>query len=131
MLKGLDKAIDEKNEKELENCIISLFNQSEPIDEAFYPRIEKVMLEKWHHQHEDIVNIIYLKDLKDNRFIIPIMEIAQKREIYRPYDDELESTLRKCVYALKTIGTDESNRAVQTLMQTGNENVKYALENYK
>lgn len=89
------------------------------------------MLEKWHHLHEDIVNVIYLKDLKDNRFIYPIMEIAQKGKTYRTFDDELESTLRKSVHALKTIDTDESNRALKTLLDSGNENVKHALENYK
>ncbi len=59
------------------------------------------------------------------------MLIAQQGEIYRPYDDELESTLRKCVHALKTIATELSNSAVKELLFTGNENVKYVLENYR
>ena len=75
--------------------------------------------------------MIWLRDLKDNRFISPILMIAEQGEIYRPFDDELESTLRKCVHALKTIGTNESDKAVERLLSSGNENVGYALENYK
>jgi hypothetical protein len=79
---------------------------------------------------EDIVGMIWLKGLKDDNFISPIMKIAQKRETYRPFDDELESTLRKCVHALKTIGTADANLAIEVLLRSGNENVKDALENY-
>jgi hypothetical protein len=68
--------------------------------------------------------------MKDNRFILPLLEIAHNGEMYRPYDDELEPTLRKCIHALKTIGTDEASRAITTLVETGNANVKYALANY-
>lgn len=125
------KAIDKQNEKELEDCIFELFNQSRQIDKSLYSLIEHVMLKNWHQQHEDIVNLIYLKDLKDNRFINPMMKIAEERDIYRPYDDELESTLRKCVHALKMIDSEESNKALATLIETGNENIKYTLDNYK
>ena len=59
------------------------------------------------------------------------MLIAQQREIYRLYDDELESALRKCVHVLKSIASELSNSAVKKLLDTGNENVKYALENYR
>ncbi len=131
MLRKLDQAIKNENEEELQVCIADLFNQTTEIDKTFYSRIEKILLDKWHHEHEEIVGMIWLKDLKDNRFIHPIMTIAQQGEIYRPYDDELESALRKCVHALKTIGTEESNLAVEQLLSSGNENVKYALVNYK
>jgi len=73
-----EKAIDKQNEIELEACIIELFNQSRQIDESLFSLIEHVMLENWHKQHEDIVNLIYLKDLKDNRFVNPIMKIAEE-----------------------------------------------------
>jgi len=57
--------------------------------------------------------------------------ITQEGGIYRPYDDELESALRKCVHALKTIATEQTIAAVTNLCETWNENVKSALENYK
>jgi hypothetical protein len=75
--------------------------------------------------------MIWLKDLKDDRFVTPILTIAEQGEIYRPFDGELESTLRKCVHALKTIGTEQSKLALARLISSGNENVKYALENYQ
>jgi hypothetical protein len=131
MLTRIDKAIEGESEEDLRRCIADLFNQTKEISKDFYPRIEKLLVDKWHHEHEDIVGMIWLKDLKDNRFINPILTIAEQREIYRPFDDELESTLRKCVHALKTIGTEESKQAVERLLSSGNENVKYALENYK
>jgi hypothetical protein len=131
MLKRIDKIIEEQNEGHLRTFIADLFDDTKEIDKDFYPRIEKLLVDRWHHEHEDIVGMIWLRDLKDNRFINPILAIAGQRDIYRPFDDERESTLRKCVHALKTIGTEESNLAVERLLSSGNENVKYALENYK
>jgi hypothetical protein len=131
MLTKLDKAIEGRDEEELRRCIADLFNQTKEISDEYYSRIEKLLTDKWHHEHEDIVGMIWLKDLKDNRFINPILTIAEQREPYRQFDDELESTLRKCVHALKTIGTKESNLALDKLISSGNENVKYALEDYK
>ena len=131
MLKQIDKAIDEQNEEYLQRCIADLFNQTKEITKDFYPRIEKLLVDKWHHEHEDIVGMIWLKDLKDDRFVTPILTIAEQGEIYRPFDGELESTLRKCVHALKTIGTEQAKLTLARLISSGNENVKYALENYQ
>jgi hypothetical protein len=131
MLKRLDKAIEEQNETDLRYCMSNLFNQAYEIDKQVFPRIERILIETWHHEHEDVVEMIWLHGLKDNRFIEPIIKIAKQREIYRPFDDELESTLRKCVHALKTIGTEESNLAINKLIETGNENVKIVLHDYK
>lgn len=131
MIKRINRAIEKQSEFILERCLIDLFSQSKKIDELLYSTIEKIMFMKWYHQHEGIVNMIYLKNLKDNRFVIPIMEIAQNREIYRPFDDELESTLRKCVHALKMIDSNDSIQALEVLVKTGNENVRFALGNYQ
>lgn len=61
MLKQIDKAIDEQNEEDLQRCIADLFNQTKEITKDFYPRIEKLLVDKWHHEHEDIVGMIWLK----------------------------------------------------------------------
>ena len=131
MLKRLDRIIEKQNEIELQGCIVDLFNQTTEIEKIIYPKIERLLIEKWHHEHEDLIGLIWLKEIKDNRFINPIMIIAENKEIYRPFDDELESTLRKCVHALKTIGTKESILAIEKILESGNDNAKYALENYK
>ena len=58
MINRLDQAIEKKNEPELQACIAALFNQTEQIDKAYYPKIERLLFEKWHHEHEDIVGLI-------------------------------------------------------------------------
>lgn len=129
MLKKLDKAIEGQNEVQLRSWIADI--QPNEISKEFYSRIEKLLTDTWHHEHEDLVCLIWLMDLKDNRFIEPILTIAAQGETYRQFDDELESTLRKCVHALKTIGTNEANLALDKLIGSGNENVKDALKNYE
>src|SRR5258707_725978 len=123
MLERLDKTIDVRNDTDLRSWLADI--QENEIDQRFYSRFERILIEKWHHEHEDIIGMIWLFGLKDNRFIEPLMTIAQQPEVYRPFDDELESTLRKCVHALKEIGTMESDLAVKKLVETGNANVKY------
>jgi hypothetical protein len=130
MINRIDQAIETENEAELQNCIAALFDQTAAIEKIYYPKIEKLMLERWHHQHEEIVALIWLRQLRDNRFVEPIMLIASGRALYRPFDDEMESTLRKCVHALKIIATEQSDTALRKLVDTGNENVRYTLKNY-
>lgn len=77
------------------------------------------------------MNTIHLENLIDDRFVEPILSIALNKKIFRWYDDELESTLRKCVHALKTIDTKKSNEALEKLENLNNDNVKFALEMYK
>jgi hypothetical protein len=129
MNKSLKIAVENKSEEALIECLD--FRITKDIDSSQYDLIEKALTGRWHSQHEDLVNTIYLESLKDDRFVEPILEIALNREIFRWYDDELESTLRKCVHALKTIGSEKSNTALKRLEELNNDNVKYALEMYK
>ena len=129
MNKSLKIAVEQESEEDLIKCLD--FKKSKDIDPNQYDLIEKALSGKWHSQHEDIVNTIYLESLKDDRFVEPILHIALNKEIFRPYDDELESTLRKCVHALKTIDSEKSTAALERLKELNNENVEYALEMYK
>lgn len=81
------------------------FQKKNDLDSSQYGLFKKVFCVKWHNQHEDIVNTIYLENLVDDRFVKPIIEIALNKEIFRPYDDKIKSILRKCVHTLKTIDT--------------------------
>ena len=129
MNKSLKIAVEKQSEKDL---IKSLdFKKTKDIDSSQFDLIEKALIGKWHAQHEDLVNTIYLGSLKDDRFVEPILDIALDRETFRWYDDELESTLRKCVHALKTIDSEKSNAALKRLEELNNDNVKYALEMYE
>ncbi|GGH27433.1 hypothetical protein FAZ19_18985 [Sphingobacterium alkalisoli] len=125
----LQQAVENESEQDLIKCLD--YRRSNEIDSNLYYLIEKALIGMWHSQHEDLVNIIYLANLKDDRFVEPIFNIAMNKEIFRWYDDELESTLRKCIHALKTIDSKKSNEALEKLKKTNNDNVKYALEMYK
>ena len=125
----LQNAIENENEEELINYLD--FENSGKIDSDHYGLIEKALLATWHEQHEDLVNTIYLENLIDDRFVEPILQIALNKDTYRPLDSELESTLRKCVHALKTINSKKSNEALEKLRSLNNENVQYALDMYK
>lgn len=129
MKETLRKAIESENEQGLIKCLD--FTKAKKIDSTQYDLIEKALVGRWHSQHEDLINTIYLESLKDDRFVEPILNIALNKEIFRPYDDELESTLRKCVHALKIIDSEKSNTALKRLEELNNDNVNYALQIYK
>ena len=129
MKETLKKAV--QSESELELIKFLDFEQREEIDKDQYDWIEKALLGTWHSQHEDLVNVIYLENIKDDRFVEPILKIALNGEVFRWYDDELESTIRKCVHALKTIDSEKSNQALKQLEGLNNDNVRSILEMYK
>ncbi|AWA30951.1 hypothetical protein HYN48_13175 [Flavobacterium magnum] len=125
----LKNAVESENEQKLIECLE--FTNSGKINNKCYEYIEKALTGTWHEQHEDLVNTIYLENLIDDRFVDPILNIALSKDIFRLYDDELESTLRKCVHALKTINSENSNRALKQLEKLNNDNVKITLEMYQ
>jgi len=97
------------------------------LDDSYKSSLKKLVLAKWHNYHEDIID--YIGDLKDDSFTEDIYTVAT-HPFYRQYDDENESTLRKCVHALKAINSENANLKIALLTDTGNINVKYALEMY-
>ncbi len=129
MNKSLKIAVEKESEEDLIKCLD--FRKTKDIDSSQYDLVEKALSGKWHSQHEDLVNTIYLESLKDDRFVEPILDIALDKETFRPYDDELESTLRKCVHALKSIDSEKSTAALKRLKELNNKNVEYTLEMYK
>ena len=127
ILKMFRYAIANQDGFRLEFCIGAAFRDG--IDAAYKPFVKEVILEKWHNQHEDLVDIISFH-LHDDIFTDALYEIAVNPE-YRKFDDELESTLRKCVHALKAINTINSNTAIERLVKSGNENVIIVLKMYE
>lgn len=125
----LERAVYSENEQDLIEYLD--FNNRKKINPDQYDMIEKALAGTWHSQHEDLVNTIYLENLKDDRFVEPILNIASNKEIFRWYDDELEATLRKCVHALKTINSEKSIQALKKLEDLNNENVMITLQMYK
>lgn len=123
------KAVENKSEIDLEKSLE--FSGNQKFKSEYFDFIKKALKETWHEQHEDIINTIYLDNLKDDRFVEPILNIALNKEEYRLYDFDLESTLRKCVHALKTIDSEKSKEALNKLIELNNENIKVTLEMYK
>ncbi len=129
MKKSLKIAVENESEADLIKYLG--YRKLKNFNSVQYDLIVKALSGRWHSQHEDLVNTVYLQSLKDDRFVGPILEIAWNREIFRCYDDELESTLRKCVHALKTIDSEKSNNALKRLEELNNDNVKHVLQMYE
>jgi hypothetical protein len=123
----IDNMIKNQDSNELGFWILAKFRLG--FDNHDKERLKKIITEKWHDIHEDIVDYVY--EFKDDIFTDDLYQIAIDRDSYRKYDDELESTLRKSVHALKAINSKRSNDRLKALIDTGNENVMYALENYR
>ncbi|MFC6095530.1 hypothetical protein ACFPVY_02640 [Flavobacterium qiangtangense] len=122
-------AVQNEDEKGLIKCLD--FSNQNKFETDSFEYIEKALIGTWHSQHEDLMNTIYLDNLCDDRFVEPIVNIAFNKQRFRWNDDELETTLRKCVHVLKTINSDVSNNALEKLKDLDNDNVKYALEMYE
>jgi HEAT repeat protein len=101
------------------------------IDNTYIELIAQLLTATWHDEHEDLVSVIYLENLNDNIFTDALYKIATEPELYRKYDDEMESTLRKCIHALKMIDSEDANTYIVKLKNTNNSNVDMALSIYK
>lgn len=117
----------DKDKKLLQFCIRASFRDG--IDTDYIEIFDKLILEKWHDEHEDIVDIVY--QFKDDRFTTSLEQIANKPEIYRTFDDEMESTLRKCFHALKAIDSENSRKVIKNLIESKNPNIEAILDMYE
>ena len=126
ILDFFEETIKNSDSKKLNFCIGIAFRDG--IDSDYISFFERTILADWHEEHEDIVDIIY--QFKDNRFSNALGEIVLNKTKYRKYDTELESTLRKCIHALKAINSEQSNQILANLRKTKNPNIEYALEIY-
>ncbi|MFA6246006.1 MAG: hypothetical protein WC615_03635 [Mucilaginibacter sp.] len=100
------------------------------IDNSYIKLIAQLLTATWHEEHEDLINTIYLDNLNDNIFTDPLYKIATEPDRYRKNDDEMESTLRKCIHALKMINSGEANTYIEKLKNAKNSNVDMALSVY-
>lgn len=127
ILEMLGIAVSDHDEKKLQFCIAVAFRDG--LDNDYSDIFYKIILDTWHEEHKDIVDIVF--DFKEERFCDALLRIALEASVYRKFDDEKESTLRKCVHALVAINSKKSNDFLEKLIQTKNPNVQYALDSYK
>ena len=123
-----NKAIEAKNYEMLLRALNYTFK--EKIDKDYVNYFISLLPETWHEEHEEIINLIWLHNLNDDVFSDVLYLIAVNPETYRKYDDENESTLRKCIHVLKQINSEKSNQYIEKLKSLNNPNVYFALENY-
>jgi len=127
ILQMFDTAIANQDEKKLQFCIAVAFRGG--LDNDYSDIFYTIILDTWHEEHEDIVDIV--TNYKEERFCDALLKIASDESTYRKFDDENESTLRKCVYALVAINTKKSKEILNKLIETKNPNIQYALDMYK
>jgi hypothetical protein len=120
----LDKAIESKDTDGLRFCIQAMCRDG--IDKTYSDKFYKIIIETWHEEHEDIVDII--REFKEDRFSEALFKIASDPVTYRKFDDENEATLRKCVHALKELNSPRSNELLEKLIETKNPNVQSTLD---
>jgi hypothetical protein len=126
ILEFFEEAIWNSDSKKLTFCIGA--SSRDGIDSDYINFYERIILADWHEEYEDIIDIIY--QFKEDRFSKALKEIVLNESKYRKYDLELESTLRKCIQALKAIDSEQSNEILTNLRKTKNPNIEYALEMY-
>jgi hypothetical protein len=102
----------------------------EGVDKNYSTLIAKLLPATWHDEHEDLINTIYLKNINDDIFTDSLYKIVTEPHRYRKYDDEMESTLRKCVHALKMINSENANTHLEKLKETKNSNIDVVLSMY-
>lgn len=100
------------------------------IDNSYSKLIAQLLTATWHNEHEDLVDTICLENLNDDIFTASLYQIAIKPDLYRKYDDETESTLRKCIHALKMINSENAIACIEKLKTTKNSNVDVVLSMY-
>lgn len=66
----------------------------------------KLLKEKWHYRHENIVNV--LQELKSSKSVQTLYEVIFIKYDYLHKVDECHALARKCIWALGEMGTHEA-----------------------
>lgn len=124
----INNAIVHENKAQLRFALNIAYRDG--IDNSYTKFIAQLLTATWHDEHEDLVNTIYIDNLNDNIFADSLYKIATEPDLYRKYDDEMESTLRKCIHALKMINSEDANTYIEKLKNAKNSNIDIVLAIY-
>ena len=116
----LTKALASKNTNLVEFGL-SLGSYFGYLKEDSVDLLNRLLLEDWHHSHEDIVSL--LQDMKSPKSVEPLYETALKQFNYLNYDDSF-GLARKCTWALSVINTNESIAKLKLLSQAENPSIR-------
>jgi hypothetical protein len=124
----IEESIVRKDKAQLQFALNMAYKDG--IDNSYTTLIAKLLIANWHDEHEGLVNTIYLENLNDDVYTDSLYKIATEPDPYRKYDDEMESTLRKCIHALKMINSIKANAYLEKLQSTKNSNIDMVLSMY-
>jgi len=118
IISNLQKAFKDESPEDIENILLLYFNINDfKFDTSHIQLLCDILLEKWHHSHEDLAMILQkLKDPKSISFLEKAMYLNLE---YLEYNDG-ESLIRKCAYALGDINSKESWNVINSLSKSDN-----------
>lgn len=125
ILSMLADAIARKNEKDASTAHVLAWLDGLDLDYA--DALKALLRSEWHYLHEDVA--VDMMVLAHETFTEDLYHAALHHKEDEA-DAELQPFLRKCVRALRAIGTDESEAYVMRLASTGNSNVKNVLSDF-
>lgn len=118
----LEEAICDQEDWKVEVSVFFLFHIN-PIPDRFFPILRKVLLEKWHHSHEDIVSLLELTASTEN--IETVFETCFLECSYlKSYGREV--FVKKCVWALAKYDTQQAWEKIRMLESCSDDLVREA-----
>ncbi len=114
----LDQACSKKDSSEVEYLLIAI--DLDGVTSAYTPMLCRLLNEKWHYKHEDIVML--LEKLSDPSSIEPIIQVISHKSRF----DTNFHLVRKCIWALGAIGTDSAIEELRVLAESKIDVVKDA-----
>lgn len=94
----------DNNSMDIALSIIDWFEDSED----YLPLLHRLLVEKWHYRHEMVLNSIrYYKSPSSIEFIAKAVNLSEIDYLVN-HDTDYASFIRKCMWAIADIKTDES-----------------------
>lgn len=119
-LDKIEKVHRQKNADDLDDLLFLCFS-FELFDGEYVLILCKLLIENWHHSHEDIVML--LQSLRDPRSTESLYQAATMKFEYLNYDDTYALAV-KCCWALGDINTDLSREKLKILAKSDNKIIK-------
>jgi hypothetical protein len=120
----LNEAIQVADGKQIE--LLCLISGLDGIDKRFTAVFCKLLKEEWHYTHEDIVTM--LAEIKDPSSVTCLFEMSLRIPNY----DDARSLAKKCIWALRAIGTLEARTKLELLSKSDDKLIrkeaKFAIE---
>lgn len=114
--------VRDQEDWKVEVSVFFLFH-IDPIPDRFFPILRKVLLEKWHHSHEDIVSLLELTASTEN--IEAVFEACFLECSYlKSYGRDV--FVKKCVWALAKYDTQQAWEKIRMLESCSDDLVREA-----